>query len=167
MSRKVTISVPDDLYDQMSKWRSSFNFSKIFQQTIRGVIRKKESFQKLITDEIDLSAIVDRLKKEKQEIEKNFREIGKLDSLEWIKTAHFKDIHYVLNWQPPVNPFTDETLGEYFAHALKRDRLKKRFNLSHIQDNFHEFTVKYLDGWKEGVHDFWNEIKDKLHNKPV
>lgn len=163
MARKVTISVPDDLYEKMSQWRDSFNFSRIFQQAITGAIRKRERFRASLKDDLDMSAIVERLKREKKELEKNFREIGKRDSLEWIKTAHFKEINYVLSWKPPKNPCSDETLGDYFSHALKLDRLKKKFNLAHAQDNFSEFIAKYLDGWKEGVQDFWHEVKDRVN----
>ena len=91
MTRKVTISVPDELYEKMSKWRSSFNFSKIFQKTIAGMIENKESLRHKIKKEFDFSAIIERLKREKFETENNFIERGKRDALEWLKTAHYKE----------------------------------------------------------------------------
>ncbi len=163
MSKKVTISVPDDLYEQLGKWRESFNFSKIFQNAISGVIQKKEDFQKKIKEELDISSIIERLQKEKLELEKNFRDIGKIDGLEWIKTAHFREIKYALNWKPGHNPLSDETLGDYFSQIFKSDHFQSGLNIPNLQDNFNEFTTKYIDGWKEGVHEFWNEIRDKIY----
>ena len=163
MSKKVTISVPDDLYEKMSEWRESFNFSKIFQNAISSVIQKKESFQQKFKEELDLSSIIERLKKEKLELEKNFREIGKKDGLEWIKTAHFKEIQYVLNWKPGRNPESDETLGDYFSQVFNSERFFEGLNLSQLQENFSEFSGRYIDGWKEGVLEIWNEIKDKIY----
>ena len=44
MTKKITISVPDELHEKMEKWKGSFNFSKIFQSAISIEIEKKERF---------------------------------------------------------------------------------------------------------------------------
>lgn len=65
MARKITISVPDDLYERMTPWKSSLNFSKVFQNAISGMIQKKEALTSKIRKDVDLASVVDRLKKEK------------------------------------------------------------------------------------------------------
>ena len=81
MAKKITISVPDDLYEKMTVWKSSLNFSKVFQDAVSGMIRKKEVLTSRLREEIDFSAVVDRLKKEKIEFECNITECGKKDGL--------------------------------------------------------------------------------------
>jgi len=44
MAKKITISVPDDLYEKMTEWKSSLNFSKVFQNAISVMIQKKRNF---------------------------------------------------------------------------------------------------------------------------
>jgi post-segregation antitoxin (ccd killing protein) len=79
MAKKVTISVPDELYERMAAWKSSMNFSRVFQNAVSGMIQKKEALTSKIRNEMDFSSIVDRLKKEKVDFEFNIKECGKKD----------------------------------------------------------------------------------------
>lgn len=162
MAKKITISVPDELHEKMKEWKSVLNFSKVFQNAVTAMIRKKETLKNKFMEEIDLSSIVDRLKKEKLEFESNIMESGKKDGLEWSKTAHYRELQYALSWNPVGNPAKDEELGDYFAHkfALYTDRLFETGKMA--QNRICSFSEKYLKGWKEGVEIFWNEVKDKL-----
>ncbi len=163
MARKITISVPDELYEKMNQWRASLNFSKIFQKTIAAMIQKKEEFHQKLKEEFDFSAIIERLKREKSEIESNFFETGKKDALEWLQTAHYKDILYALKWEPTESFSTDETLGDYFAHKLKKicECGVAEMNSQCMKAN--QIIQKYLAGWKEGVLEFWNAVKDEVY----
>ncbi len=42
--KKITITVPDDLHAKLEEWRSSFNFSIMFQTLISTKVRNKERF---------------------------------------------------------------------------------------------------------------------------
>jgi predicted CopG family antitoxin len=162
MAKKITISVPDDLYEKMTEWKSSLNFSRVFQNAMSGMIQKKEALAANLRKEIDLSSIVARLKKEKIELEFNITEWGKKDALEWCKTAHFRELQYALAWVSYENPVQDKELGDYFSHMF--EKYKKRITATgkKAQDALSDFSEKYLDGWKEGVELFWNEVKDKI-----
>ena len=162
MAKKITISVPDDLYEKMTEWKSSLNFSRVFQNAIAGMIQKKETLTSNLRKEIDLSSIVDRLKKEKIELEFNISEWGKKDALEWCKTAHFGELKYALALSPNINPDRDEELGDYFSHMFKKYQKRITATGKKAQDALSDFSEKYLNGWKEGVELFWNEVKDKL-----
>lgn len=162
MAKKITISVPDDLHEKMKEWKSALNFSKVFQNAVSGMIRKKEALKHKIMDEIDLSAVIDRLKKEKAEFEINIIERGKSDGLEWSQTAHYRELQYALAWNPVDNPTLDEELGDYFSNMLAtyKNRFFATGKMAH--NCISDFSEKYLSGWKEGVELFWNEVKDKL-----
>ncbi len=162
MAKKVTISVPDDLYEKMKEWKTTLNFSRVFQNAVAGMIQKKEALTSKIRNEIDLSSIVDRLKKEKIDYEFNITECGKKDGLEWCKTAHYHELQYALAWTPYQNPVGDEELGDYFSNMFEKYRKRITVTGQRAQDKFNVFSEKYLRGWKEGVDLFWNEVKDKL-----
>ena len=159
---KITISVPDELYEKMQEWKSSLNFSKVFQNAMCGMIRKKESLMSKFRKEVDFSSIVDRLKKEKVEFEFNIREWGRKDGLEWCKTAHYRELQYALALTSYKNPDQDEELGDYFSHMFEKHRKQIKATGKKTQDALNDFSEKYLKGWKEGVELFWSEVKDKL-----
>lgn len=77
MAQKITISVPDELYEKMQAWKSSLNFSRVFHNAVSKIIQKKENLTSKIRNEIEFSSIVDRLKKEKVDYELNIAEWGK------------------------------------------------------------------------------------------
>lgn len=159
---KITISVPDELYEKMQEWKSSLNFSKIFQNAISGMIQKKEALTSKIRKEVDLASVVDRLKKEKVDYELNVMEWGKKDGLEWCKTAHYRELQYALVWTSYENPHLDEELGDYFSYMLEKYKKRLMATGKKAQHHLNDFSEKYLKGWKEGVELFWNEVKDKL-----
>lgn len=162
MAKRVTISVSDELHEKMKEWKSALNFSKVFQNAVSSMIRKKEALKHRLLDEVDLSSVVDRLKKEKLEIETDIKEKGKRDGFEWSITAHYKELQYVLAWKPHVNPFNDEALGAYFNDKLEMYRKKMKLTEKIAQEYLAVFSEKYLKGWKEGVEVFWSEVKDRI-----
>lgn len=162
MAKKITISVPDDLYEKMKEWKSSLNFSRVFQNAVSGMILKKEALTSRIRNEIELSSIVARLKKEKIDYEFNIMEWGRKDGLEWCKTAHYHELQYALTWTPPQNPDRDQELGDYFSQRFDEYKIRIAATGQKAQDWLNVFSDKYIKGWKEGVEVFWGEVKDKL-----
>ncbi len=157
MAKKVTVSIPDLLHEKMEKWRRSFNLSKMFQDAITEAIQRKEDFQKRIQLDLDLFEIIDRLKKEKEHSESDYFETGRHDGIAWAKTAHYDDIQYALGWGDLDNASRDDILGEYFTEKIgKIKRKNKRL------EGFNEYIGVYLEGWKKGLGEFWDEVKEKL-----
>lgn len=159
MAKKITLSVPDELHEKMNKWRSSINFSKVFQSTMKNIINKKEGFNKRISEDIDFSDIIERLKKEKEEFENKYKAFGQKLGMEWSKAAHYSDLLYALKWNPcEGNILKDEKLGNYFIKIMSKD---PHLNIKEsLKEN--KNLYKFLTGWKESVNQFWSEIKDKI-----
>ena len=161
MSKKITVSVPDDLHLKMTEWRESFNFSKIFQKAVSTMIQRKEEFQKRLRSNIDMAAIAERLRQEKLASQTESSELGKKEGVKWARSAHYKELQYALKWQPEENPQRNEVIGGYFID-LFADNPELQRNASEGSLESSEFILSFLSGWKEGVEAFWNEIKDKL-----
>ncbi|OQX63910.1 MAG: hypothetical protein B5M56_01320 [Desulfococcus sp. 4484_241] len=161
MAKKITISVPDDLYEKMSKWRDSLNFSNVFQKAVSTLIQKKEDFQTRIRQELDQSAIIERLREEKAQSENNYYDVGRKDGLKWAKSAHYDDLQYALHWVPGDNPTKDRVLGDYFRQVIEKDDIMD-YAVGSDSLCLNEFAKTYISGWKEGVSEFWQEIRDKL-----
>jgi hypothetical protein len=100
---------------------------------------------------------------EKQEAENNYFEIGKKDALEWLKTAHYKDILYALKWEPSKKPEEDETLGEYFAQKLKKIYQLGLAEIRSQKSKVNQIVYRYIAGWQEGVQEFWETVRDEVY----
>lgn len=157
MARKVTVSIPDMLYEKMERWRRSFNLSKMFQDAVTEAIQKKEDFQRRIQEDLDLGEVIDRLRKEKAQSEGDFFDAGKRDGVLWGKSAGYDDIMYALAWENLNNAPWDNVLGAYFSEKIEGSRL-----MAHHEDTVNDYARLYINGWKRGLHEFWEEIKDKL-----
>jgi len=105
MAKKVTVSIPDMLYEKMERWRRSFNLSKMFQDAVAEAIQKKEDFQRRIQEDLDLGDVIERLRREKEQSEGNFYDAGKRDGFLWAKSASYDDILYALSLELYGQPF--------------------------------------------------------------
>ncbi|MCJ7541927.1 MAG: hypothetical protein MUO88_19940 [Desulfobacterales bacterium] len=139
-----------------------------------------------------MSDFIERLKREKAEAEteteakaeeredteKEWLDTGKNDGREFVKNASYKDLQYALDWEiqkeartsqipsvvkPYIDPREDDFLGDYFSGIVEKyDQLK--FERSETTDliNINNYYIEWEAGWKEGVKEVWNEIKDKI-----
>jgi len=170
MTKKITISIPDELHEKMDQWREAFNFSKIFQDTISEAIKKKENFKKRLKEVTTMEQVIERLKKERNEADKSYSEKGKEDGLEWAKVASYEELLYAIKWEPMneqpgligYDPTRDEVLGDYFGDIME-DNESMGF-VEKTYGNFlpNSFFAAWEEGWVEGIKEFWGEIKDKL-----
>ncbi len=157
MAKKVTISIPDMLHEQLEKWRESFNLSKMFQDAVSEAIQRKEDFQKRIRQDLDLGQIIERLRREKMQSQGNYLETGKNDGILWAKTAHYDHLQYALHWNDLENAAKDTVLGQYFNEIFTLNGFLDRSTYSRSQ-----YLLDYLTGWKQGIEYFWAEVKEKL-----
>lgn len=160
MSKKITISVPDFLHEKMEAWRDTFNLSRIFQDAVSNAIKKKEDIRKRMKEDLSIPEIIERLKKEKQEVEDDCFERGEQSGLEWARRAHYFDLRNVLRQPVEALAGTGGSLQDYFKTTFRQE------NLSRFQgESFNEYRKSFLSGWKQGVVDFWNIVKNKLEEK--
>ncbi|MDA8136026.1 MAG: hypothetical protein M0T82_15505 [Desulfobacteraceae bacterium] len=157
MTQKITLSMPDFLYEKLEEWRASFNLSKLFQDALAEAIQRKEEFQKRISEDFDMADIIKRLKEEKQNWEKKYYTLGKTEGLQWAKIAHYGDLLYVLKFQDTYKLISDSKMSSYF---------KKIYEATNLAENRESIPADdeqmFMDGWFKGVLEFWNHIKEKL-----
>ena len=176
MTKKITISVSDRLHEKMMKWKNFFNFSKVFQSAISELIQRKEDFQKRLKGDEKMTEIIERLKREKAEAENEWFDQGKNDGLEFAKRSSYEDLKYALNIETikeiskkealiGCDPTQDEILGDYFSDIFETyDQLgfEKQSYSNYVGDIPNNFYIEWEAGWKEGIQEFWDEVKDKI-----
>ena len=157
MAQKITLSIPDLLHEKLKEWRASFNFSKMFQDTLTEAIQKKEEFQKRFSEDFDMPEIIKRLKHEKSIWEKKYYKLGKKEGLRWAKTIHYEDLLYVLQFNDTYKLISDPKMNKYFEQIYETTDLATYSNSNAVD---HE--QMFIDGWFIGVLEFWNQVKEKI-----
>ncbi|MEA1967811.1 MAG: hypothetical protein U9N77_06295 [Thermodesulfobacteriota bacterium] len=186
MTQRITLSIPDMLHEKMEKWRQSFNLSKMFQDALAEAITKKEEFQKRFFQESDISEIIERLRAEKIQSEGNYSENGRIEGLQWARSAHYDELIYAVGITCSDEILTDPRLGTYFTEILNSDVLyqtpctqtelssfvvagaglktsaARGSYMEKTTQELNKYTKLFFEGWHKGVTEFWNEIKEKL-----
>jgi post-segregation antitoxin (ccd killing protein) len=157
MAKKITLTVPDALYQKINEWRSGFNMSRIFQDAVSEAIRKKEEFQKRISEDKGLADIIERLKQEKSGWEEKIflkaEEAGQL----WASRAHYEDLLAAVSASP------DQILAIPNLEVQMQSTLEQLQQFpSQLAEGFDAFRENVLSGWKKGVDDFWEVVRDKI-----
>jgi hypothetical protein len=113
---------------------------------------------------------IERLKKEKEEWEKTYYEAGKKDGAAAAGAFSYDILQYALLFDPErennmayANHYLsgltrDEELGDYFTEEFSEDG-----RMGADEDGvLNDLTQQWFEGWKAGVHAFWNEVAHKL-----
>lgn len=165
MVKRVTVSVPDELYEKMKEWGESINFSKEFQRHMGTLIRQKEEIKNLVKGDKKMQEIVERLRKEKIEVMGDPTEKGFEDGYEWAKSAHLSSLRKALKWDPSRGYPDDEELKEYLDRIFCEDEDDEYEYLSREawqRSQRHEYNDKYIDGFKKGIEAFWARAKELI-----
>ena len=157
MAQKITLSIPDMLHEKLTRWRSSFNFSKMFQEALTEAIQKKEELQKRFSDDFDMPDIVKRLRHEKKKWEDSHYKTGKEHGIRWARNAHYEDLLYVLYIEDTYSITSDDNYKTYFEELYEANDLGR---YAAVGGADHE--QRFIDGWFEGVNSFWNEVKEQI-----
>jgi len=169
MTKRVTVSIPDELHEKMEKWKDSLNYSGIFQEAVSEVVDRKERFTADIKEGLDMEELAERFMKEEGEDMKKWEEQGRKDALLWLKVARRKELMRALKiWERyddrNENPLDDSILGEYFKEIMQDhefDEPERDGWLLHLPDDFE----RWLDGWTDAVAEAWDEINKIIEQK--
>lgn len=177
MVKRYNVSVSDELAERIDSWKDKISPSAVFQGAMEKAIDSEERFQNRVKGN-DMTAIIERLKQEKQEAEGDYRDQGKGYGLEWAKDARYRDLRRVVSTKIEIERFYDQwgrIGGEYIYadDAIVDDGVREAFNANPIlgeTSEMHGITGHYLSteasewlmGFLEGVQAFWDEVEDKL-----
>jgi predicted CopG family antitoxin len=175
MSRRITISIPDDLYDQLQLYKNSFNVSKLCQKAIEKEIKKKIAFLESIKGQgPKMSEVIKRLIREKNILLDDVINFGRRDGIRWTKAASYFEIQSALKIENAIDlPEAVDGIWYYidklhgYPDDEEYDNLIKAFNnlnpAIQVDDiNKKYFVSCYWVGFKKGIDEFWEEVKDKI-----
>ena len=161
MTKKITISVPDNLHSKMEKWKDSFNFSRVFQEAIREKINRKEEFKRRLKEgRFDMEATIERLRGEKKEAALKLSDQGKNDGFMWAKNAHYLDIQAALQWRGGDGELPDQK--DLRNEIIDRIHNDPDLGFEGNSWEMDDVTARWAEAWVEGVQEFWKQVEDKI-----
>ncbi len=144
---RLNITVPEELYARMEKWRDRLNLSRICQEAISRELNKIEE----IPEEVrNMHEALSRLGQQKAKADRSSFRKGVYDGLEWARQAEYA---FLKRWGEQA--ITDESLEEALRGPAARTAAANR--------NDATWEIKpYGEGWIAGVRQFWERVKHRL-----
>lgn len=155
MVKKFSVGIPDDLAERLEPFKENISPTAVFQEAMAARIEAFESRKNRMKGE-DMEAIINRLRKQKEESENSVYKQGEEEGLDFAKTADYDELKYgatVLAEIPDPERLAfdrDGMLSDYFE------------GLDELADLDEEETKVWLRGWCAAVEQFWDEVSGKL-----
>ena len=157
MARKITLTVPDMLYDKIDEWRTNFNLSRIFQDAVTDAIRRKEEFQKRLDQEDSIAEIVKRLRQEKVDFEKRALRAAEEAGRRWAAKAPYPDLLTAVHTSEEEVESVP-TLREQISATMEQLSTLP----SEVSSSLENLRRTVIHGWKQGVTAFWSIVQDRI-----
>lgn len=150
MAERINITVPNDLHERLQAVRDDINISRICQEAIEQAVILKEIKMKTLSSK---EKVIERLRLERQKNEQEWFNYGKTDGLSDAEDLSYEDFEHL----EKLYKERDEVMLNQLDDDL-REWLEEKMS------NFDQRPNKkvYLNGWIEGVVEFWDEIKDEI-----
>ena len=143
---RLNITIPDDLYAALERWRDRLNISKICQDAIAKEVAKLEDLPRQAAE---LEALVERLREEKDRAERRYFAQGMTDGIAQARGMSYRELR---RWAVP-----DSGGGAAGGDSGVLLTALRRYG---DEPTFDEHA--YIEGWKVGVGEVWQRVKDKV-----
>lgn len=150
MTKRVTISISDELAERLEPWRSRINVSRVCAEALAKQVAVLEDLPKEV---LELQEVISRLRQEKPESQGTDKRIGFEDGLAFARDCSYRELKR--NVQA-----VDELRGTPFGFELPED--SKADLTERIQDGEVIEAEPYVDGWVRGLMQFWGIVKGKI-----
>jgi len=145
MTKIISVSLPDELYERVQVVKESINVSGICQEALE----KEIEIQELLKKGTKMSTI-EKLRKQKEEHDEVYFDEGKSDGIKDAEDMDYEELLEVVKCGNGI-----------YKTDVYYNRLKDGIEEKSNDDSAFNESM-YIDGWIEGVTEFYDEIKDEL-----
>jgi predicted CopG family antitoxin len=150
--KRISVSLPDSLYEKMQKFKEEVNYSKVARGAIEAEIRKFEFWNDSVKD---IANIIERFRKEKKELMNNWEKKGFEWGQDFVKNSQFYEVESYIETLPKLleidQPWPNDDVALDYEEHFREDP---------------EWTITAAKGfWKgfaKGAISLWREIKDQI-----
>ncbi len=150
---KVTVYVPDQLYERFERYRTKIHLSALLQEVLTNELNLLESTSGVVGALIDKKGMLTRLKREKAQVEKAWFGRGLKEGIAWTRDAHYSEIRL---W------------GEAHLSDLIPPRANDRVPgvmEPYVQEYYTAEDWDYeafARGWLAGVKQAWKLVRERI-----
>ena len=161
MVKKFSVGIPDDLATRLEPFKDKISPTAVFQEAMAARIGAFEERKKRMEGE-DMEAIIERLRKQKAESDKNLFADGEEIGMDFAKSADYDELKYAAtvmatSTEPWQLAFArDGILGDYFDD-LEDDEGYPLFANMPPAD-----VETWFRGWCASVRQFWDKVSASL-----
>ena len=152
---RISISLPDSLMEKLGPIKNGVNISQLCREALEQRVAAYERAAKLNGNDLDLDALVDRLRGERDLFGGKFEQLGKENAAAWLTTASYLEIQ---------STATDNHAGEMYKYKLPRAAFQSmKQDMQDVKlscDGPH--AVVYKTAWLDYVKAVWSDIFEQL-----
>lgn len=167
MSHRVTIAVPDTLFERLQAVKHNFNISSICQEALEMAITYEELKQQAEGQD----NLVERLRAEKNVLLNKVRQEGFELGIRSSSKLSYKDYRHFERVSPLADSL-DEDVLDYLWSFLDLKEYPEQARLhdpdfAELLEADPQSRITFAQGWLEGVLSIWETIKTQVDTNPA
>jgi predicted DNA-binding protein len=157
MGKRISIALPDELYERLQAVKSEFNISGLCQDAIESEIVRQEFFKKGTI----MENTIKRLSDEKRASIKADEERVERDGYEDAQSMSYSELISLEKTEAKFGKESDEFVDIIRELPCYQDWLENE-RVNHSDNDHFVDEGYYLPLWAEGVMRFWREVRSKI-----
>ena len=167
MSHRITIAVPDALFERLQAVKHNFNISSICQEALEMAITHEELKQQAQGQD----NLVERLRAEKNVLLNKVRQEGFELGIRSSSKLSYQDYRHFERVSPLANSL-DEDVLDYLWSFLDLKQYPEQARLhdpdfAELLEVDPQSRITFAQGWLEGVLSIWEAIKTQVDTNPA
>jgi hypothetical protein len=165
LSKRVTIALPESLYDRLQPVKQHLNISSICQEALTMAVTHEEIKKQFASD----ANLVDRLRTEKQILLKKVQQEGYELGIRSASKLSYKDFQHFERVRPLADSL-DEDVLEYLwdyldSHGYPESARIHDADFAHLLEVSPQSRILFSQGWIDGVLSVWAMIKEQVEGE--
>ena len=148
-AKKITISLPLELYDRLQLVKERFNISFECKKAIEREVYRQELLMK---GGENMENVIKRLAVEKEDYDEKYKQQGYEEGYEAAKGMEYEELVELTGAEPHMTKAWEKWCDQRYGKAI---------DVILVDDPNINIDV-FLEGWLEGVQAFFDEVKDQL-----
>lgn len=154
MAQRITIAVPEDLFERLQPFKDGLNISSICQEALESVISLEEAKVSAMSKR---DKAIATLKQQAKNLRDEWFQAGKKSALEWSSDIEYQCFIDVESFTAEGGDVSDLVYNfescEWMDGWAKDDECPETFK------------ERYFSGIVEGLMEFWSDIKNEVESE--
>ena len=152
---RISISLPDSLIAKLEPIKDGINISQLCREALEQRVAAYQRAANRSGQELDLDALVLRLRGERDLFGGKFEQLGKDNAANWLSTASYLEIQAIAE-HAHSGGMHKYKLPRSAFNAMKHDMQEMKLSCDGAQ------ALVYKTAWLDYVKTVWSDIVDRL-----